>query len=229
MKRQLTWLALAISVLFNLFFLTGYLQARWQRGSATPAPQTTVADELSLDSEQAAIFGHLRDGLREDNRVFTERLALVQQELFSELVEPQPDPERMAALIDQDGELRRQMHHSAQERFRAFIGMLSPEQRQQLSRHLDRGRHRGQRHRMLLRRFDRDHDGRLDEAEEAAAKAFMEQRQSERMQRRERMLERFDVNDDGTIDESERATMREWFETERRGTNGGRRGSENEL
>ena len=58
------------------------------------------------------------------------------------------------------------------------------------------GGERGQRfHAAMIKRFDRNGDGRLDENEKAAMKKYF--------------LDRFDTNHDGRLDEDERATMRE--------------------
>jgi uncharacterized membrane protein len=216
MKRHIAWLALAISILFNVFFLAGYTRAKWRLDDSTTLA-ANVKDELRLDDGQAAIFGHMRNDLQEDNRLFMERQSLGRQQIFSEMSRDQPDAERIQMLMEQDGELRRQMRQATQERFRAFLSMLSPEQRQRLLHRLDGGQRDGKRRRMHLRRFDNDGDGKLDEVEQNAAREFMEQRHRERTQRRERMLERFDANGDGALDPAERASMRRWSEANRDG------------
>lgn len=58
----------------------------------------------------------------------------------------------------------------------------------------------------LLKQFDANHDGKLDETERAAAKQYMEEHGGAV---RERMLKRFDKNGDGKLDDEERAAMRE--------------------
>ena len=58
----------------------------------------------------------------------------------------------------------------------------------------------------LLKRFDKNGDGKLDDTEKAAAKAEMQKHGSERKGKmRERALELYDKNGDGKLDETERA------------------------
>ena len=67
----------------------------------------------------------------------------------------------------------------------------------------------------IIKRYDTNKDGRLDEAEVAAVKqTTLMSGQEEKMEKRERMMERqkewleeFDQNKDGKLDESEKATM----------------------
>jgi Ca2+-binding EF-hand superfamily protein len=72
------------------------------------------------------------------------------------------------------------------------------------------------RHQELIKRFDKNGDGKLDEAEKAAAREEMK-KEGENPRGlggaggghwREEMLKRFDKNGDGKLDEAERAEMR---------------------
>lgn len=65
----------------------------------------------------------------------------------------------------------------------------------------------------LLKRFDKNGDGKLDEDELADAHDTMRDEQMARSegvepQAREKILERFDANQDGRLDDEERAAMR---------------------
>lgn len=58
----------------------------------------------------------------------------------------------------------------------------------------------------LLKRYDKNGDGKLDDSEKAAAKTEMQKHGSARKAKmRERALARYDKNGDGKLDESERA------------------------
>lgn len=82
----------------------------------------------------------------------------------------------------------------------------------------------------ILKRFDKNGDGKLDEDEAADAHDAMLQ---EEMQRRAaapaakggeippRLLEMFDKNHDGRLDDDERAAMRKYLATHRAGAGGG--------
>lgn len=66
----------------------------------------------------------------------------------------------------------------------------------------------------LLRRYDTNHDGKLDETELAAAHENMLKEGDKGGRRgkvRAELLKRFDKNGDGQLDETERAEMRKYF------------------
>lgn len=67
-------------------------------------------------------------------------------------------------------------------------------------------------HDRLIEKFDKNGDGKLDEAERAQMKAAFE---AQRAERHREMLARFDTNHDGTLDAAERAAMRDARATER--------------
>ena len=82
----------------------------------------------------------------------------------------------------------------------------------------------------LLKRFDTNHDGKLDEDEVAAAHEVMLREQMDRQAKiaaapagekfRQRMLEMFDKNHDGRLDDEERAEMRKYAEEHGLGPDG---------
>lgn len=82
----------------------------------------------------------------------------------------------------------------------------------------------------LLKRFDTNHDGKLDEDEVAAAHEAMLKEQMDRQAKiaaapagaelRQKMLEQFDRNHDGRLDDDERAEMRKYGEEHGLGPDG---------
>ena len=67
-----------------------------------------------------------------------------------------------------------------------------------------------------IKRFDKNGDGKLDEAEREAMREAAEKKGGEDgAKRRQEILERFDKNGDGELDEAERKAMREAIEKER--------------
>jgi hypothetical protein len=75
----------------------------------------------------------------------------------------------------------------------------------------------------MMKQFDKDGDGQLDESEREAMRTAMQARfgrQGGSRFNREEMLKRFDKNSDGELDEDERAAMRESM-----GNSRGERGS----
>src|ERR1043165_933996 len=64
----------------------------------------------------------------------------------------------------------------------------------------------------LLQKFDKNGDGKLDDAERADLKAAFA---AKRAERHKEMLAQFDTNKDGKLDDAERAAMRDAKATER--------------
>lgn len=231
MKKHLTQFALVLSVLFNVFFVAGYLQAR--REAAVRAAGR-VPGELDLDATQAALFTELRQGNSADAEVFADSLALVRQELVDELGSGTPDPQRLAGLVERESELVRERSLAEAARLNRFVDALTPEQRRKLMHRLNRSGAFEGRRRRILERFDANGDGTLDERERAAARESFRARRGERegdgtWQRhrgprrgehdafegraRAELFRRFDADEDGTLDPAEREALVEWLIT----------------
>ena len=71
---------------------------------------------------------------------------------------------------------------------------------------------RGKLHGGILKRFDQNHDGRLDDTERAEAKKAGEEMRAQARARHQDMLSRFDKDGDGKMGEEERKAMREAWE-----------------
>lgn len=212
MKRHLIHLALALSLLFNVFFVVGFMQARAQlaRVESTSGVSRLVTDELSLNDAQAAVFSRLRSSLRDEMTIHREALALTQEELVAQLAKAEPDLVRVRELVARKAELHRERRLAGSQRFNEFLGVLSPEQCRAMSRRFHRGPPGRGRTFDALERFDANGDGKLDDEERAAAREFMETRRRERGQRRQEALERFDSDGDGQLDAEERDAFRQW-------------------
>jgi hypothetical protein len=70
----------------------------------------------------------------------------------------------------------------------------------------------GPAHDAVIQKFDKNGDGKLDDAERAAMRDAFKAKRAERHQA---MLSRFDKNGDGKLDASERVAMRDALTTER--------------
>ena len=206
MKRNLMWLALAMSVLFNVFFVVGFARARAQLDlvESSNGASRVVASELDLNDEQRAVFSRLRAGMRDEMVAYRDEVALTPTELAAELGKEKPDLERVRNLVARKADLDRQRQLIAVRRFGEFVDVLSPEQCRRLSSRVRHGPLGAGRHARLLERFDADGDGELNEQERAVASERMESWRRAREERRQKMLERFDANGNGHLDPEER-------------------------
>jgi hypothetical protein len=215
--RHLSWLLLALSLLFNVFFLAGYFQARSAPVETAPANAETVAHELNLDEKQAAVLSGCRASLGEEAPVYHNALALVAQEYRRELGSDEPDPTRLAELVEQEAEIHLQWRLAATDRLVQFIGSLRPEQRQHLVEASSRSPRHAARLERMLERFDADGNGVLDDAEAAAATEHLQEKRQEMDGRRQRMMLRFDEDGDGELGPEEREAMRRHMKRRRGG------------
>ncbi len=210
MIRSLVWFILALSLLFNAFFMAG---AWWVRGEVSNGDRVVnlVAADLDLDEPQAALFAELRKSVEADQQAYEEGIALLHQQLITELSRDEPNLQGVRDLVDQEADLRQQRSRGRSERFNDFVRMLSPEQCRKLSRRVGHSRRGRARWQEVLRKFDTDGDGQLNDEERAAAQEHINERRKHHEERRREMHERFDANGDGQLDDAERAAMREWM------------------
>ncbi|MCA9291942.1 MAG: hypothetical protein KDA25_12490 [Phycisphaerales bacterium] len=209
MKQGLLWFALALSVLFNVFFAAGYLASQAQAAKTDEVTQDVaarVASELHLTDDQRSVYEELRTEMDAEDAEYREAVALMRQELNAEFSRDKPDIARIQTTMQREAQLRHQRRLKAMERFGEFADILSSDQFQVLSRLAGRpGPDRGR----MYQQFDADGDGRLDETERAAARQAMEGMLEREEARRREMLTRFDADGDGFLDEVERRALRE--------------------
>ncbi len=210
MIRSLVWFILVLSLLFNAFFVAGAWRVRGEASNGDRVVNLVAAD-LDLDEPQAALFAELRQGVESDQQAYEEGIALLHQQLITELSRGEPNLQGVRDLVDQEADLRQQRSRGRSERFNDFVRMLSPEQCQKLSRRVGHSRRGRARWQAMLRKFDTDGDGQLNDEERAAAEKHIKAYRKDREGRRRDMHERFDANGDGQIDDAERAAMREWM------------------
>lgn len=206
MMRHLLWFMLVLSVLFNVFFVYGYTQAKDELASQTNGDNmpTLVANELELTEAQAEMFAKLRSSFREEQGAFEQHITLLRQDLLSELSQPEPDLENLRTIVSREADLHQQRRMAGCNRFNEFVKTLSPEQCHAMERRFRHGRRHDARRRELMEKFDTDGDGSLNDAERAAAEQYISARRQEWRQRREQA----DANGDGRLDDQERAAWR---------------------
>lgn len=179
MKRKTLLIALGLSLLFNVFVLIGFMQARSQPQPPPPDDQGMIRQmtrDLRLTDQQVKMLSSLREDQRRQGAVFDDSVALVRQSLLAEIRKPSPDVDRLRALVDQEAELFRQRRLAGAELFERFVDQLTPQQRQALSGRFGRSPRGPEPLRNRFERFDVNHNGRLDPDEMRQAHQEMERR-----------------------------------------------------
>ncbi len=230
MKPNLVFVALVLSLLFNVFFVAGYTRAR--RAAARDVTDVVVR-ELDLDSTQSALFSQLRATGHDDAEMYRDSIRLVRHELVEELDRTDGDPRRLAEIVEREADVRRQWKLAEASRLVEFMDSLTPEQRRALRSRMKRATRDAHRPEGRFRRFDTNGDGVLDDQERQAAQARMHTRRTERAERwrerfgsgpdgdrharpgverriRRELMNRFDADGDGTLDAHERETLLDW-------------------
>jgi Spy/CpxP family protein refolding chaperone len=230
LKTVLT-LLFALSLLFNLFFAIGYVQAQRQ-ANAGPSEKTPVAvqvsEALELDEPQEEVYQSLRQRLRAVRDDTMADMRAVQEELAAAIQDPNPDRERMQQAMDRIDAMGRALREAEIQTLREFLDVLDTEQQNALLARLMFNPRRGGREstESLRRSFDGDGDGQLSDEEWSNLHRDMQRRHQERKERFEAHREawrdmhaKFDANGDGELDEDEMKALRAW-----RRENGFRRG-----
>ena len=232
MKQNLLLFALVLSILFNVFFVAGYLKAR---AEAAPDVTAAVGLELGLSTTQAALFKQLRETGRADAEFYEDSITLVRRELVDQL-NSNHDPDRVAEIVDREADLRRQWRLAEARRFSDFVGSLEPQQRRALLSRMKGAESMHGRHEALVRRFDGNGDGVLDEQERQAARNQMWMRRAERERQgrngfggppgmgrrgsrassvdrrvRHELIKRFDGDGNGRLDAEESEALLAWL------------------
>ncbi|HET6429249.1 MAG TPA: hypothetical protein VFJ30_12610 [Phycisphaerae bacterium] len=128
MKARLPWILLAVSVVFNAFFLVGFLRARLE----AEKPRTflekahRMAERLDLDQAQMAEFEHIVD---EMERLRQQR-APEKDAFLAELTKENPDPKVLENYVASEAANEYRLNKLSLAR--KLVALLTPEQRQKL-------------------------------------------------------------------------------------------------
>jgi uncharacterized membrane protein len=126
-KGRLVKVALALSLALNVFFIGGLLYSKFVR--PTP-PLVLLGRELDLAPDQRTAFqGFLKVVWSKGAALRDENLKLGQQ-IWDELAQPKPDPQKLAALFADVANNRRDYQTAVGTALLPFLETLTPEQRQ---------------------------------------------------------------------------------------------------
>ena len=127
MKAKLPWILLAVSLAFNVFFAAGYVRAksRMAKRRGFKGWARTIARKLDLDDRQQqeleSIVGEF-DQLRKDR-------APQRDAFMAELIKDEPDEKLLEEFMAGEAAKTRRLAKLAL--MRKFIGLLTPQQREQ--------------------------------------------------------------------------------------------------
>src|SRR6266436_1544017 len=102
-RGRLVWVALALSLTLNIFFVFGLL---WFRVAGdpmqTPAERVAAtANELNLSAGQRGAFQEFVHEVQEHSRLLRESNQPLIQQVWDQLAKPQPDQALIGRLVDE--------------------------------------------------------------------------------------------------------------------------------
>lgn len=134
-RPRLVWVALALSLTLNVFFVGGLT---WMKLTGHPLPPPIVriqhlGEGLNLNDDQRLAFEQFIRVIRQRGRFIRDSNQPLIDRMWTELAKPQPDDDMVAKLGAQVGQNRAAFLKEASDSFFVFVKTLSPEQRAQLS------------------------------------------------------------------------------------------------
>jgi uncharacterized membrane protein len=141
------WLlaVLALSLLLNIFFVSGVLWARFHdrgHGPGAIARFERVAHDLSLNGTQRTAFDRFVTTLEERTRGMRGTSRMLIDQAWDELAKPQPDQAALDRIFTEAAQSRHAYMADTSAALRGFLDTLSPEQRK---RFVDLARRRPER------------------------------------------------------------------------------------
>lgn len=133
-RGRLIWVALALSLTLNVFFIVGLLWFRvaGEPAHMTPAERVAAAEnELNLNAEQRGAFQQFVNEVREHTRRLRDSNQPLIRQVWDELAKPQPDQALIGRLVDEATDHRHNYQKDMAEVLTRFLAVLSPEQRAQ--------------------------------------------------------------------------------------------------
>ncbi len=129
-RGRLLWVALALSLTLNIFFVGGLL---WSRVAEPPAPfperLARMADEINLSQDQRHAFQQLMAEMQERSQRMRDSNHVIIQRIWDELATAQPDQALIDRLVDEASENRRAYQKDVSAALGRFFAVLSSDQR----------------------------------------------------------------------------------------------------
>jgi len=134
-KSRLVWIALALSLVLNVFFVAGGIWVKMSVRSALPpiVRLQRLGDRLDLNEDQRVAFDQFIRVIRLHGRFVRETNQPLLDRIWIELAKRTPDEDAVGKLGAQVGDNRQAFMKEVSVSFFAFVKTLSPEQREKLS------------------------------------------------------------------------------------------------
>lgn len=130
-RGRLLWVALALSLTLNVFFVAGLIWSRAAEPSAPPFADrlTRVAGEVNLSQDQHLAFQQLLQEMENRSQRLRDSNHPILQHIWDELGAAQPDQALISRLVDEATENRRAYQMDVSAALGRFLAVLSPDQR----------------------------------------------------------------------------------------------------
>jgi uncharacterized membrane protein len=126
-KGRVLQVALALSLALNVFFIGGLLYSKFVR--PTP-PLLALGRELNLENDQRKAFQSFVQVVRSKGVALRDTNLALSRQIWDELSQPKPDPQKLTALFTEIANNRRDYQAAISTALLPFLETLSIEQRQ---------------------------------------------------------------------------------------------------
>ena len=128
-KGRLVKVVLALSLALNIFFIGGLVYTKivmehWRR-----PPLLALANELKLTPDQRKTFREFAQAVRTGGMALREANSKLGAQIWDELSKPQPDQDKIAQVLTQVADNRRNFQAIVAKALLPFLESLTPEQR----------------------------------------------------------------------------------------------------
>lgn len=135
-RGRLVWVALALSLTLNVFFVGGLTWSKIQAnrlGTTAAERLAYLGQELNLSPDQTLAFEQFTRVVRLRGRLLHESNEPLLLRIWAEIAKPAPDGTLISSLVEQANENRHGFQKEAAGALMTFMKSLSPEQRSQFA------------------------------------------------------------------------------------------------
>jgi uncharacterized membrane protein len=133
-RGRLVWLALALSLTLNVFFVGGLIWVKVVHPPQAPLERMRhLGESLNLSPDQQQAFEQFVRSIRQHARATREANRPLVTQIWAELAKPTPDDAQVAKLGEEVNVNRVSFQHEISASMLSFVKTLSPEQRAHLA------------------------------------------------------------------------------------------------